>query len=139
MCDKIQRAIKYLEVIIDDRLNFKEHVKYIDEKARSIQKEDNFGGSNIDNDVCLPNMVGGTIRGNDKENTVLGVPSKCNQTICGFRAVSDKATLVLAKTIPIDVLADEMRTIYLRRLEYPGQITTIKEEERRTSMRKWQS
>ena len=52
-----------MEVIIDDRLNFKEHVKYIGEKActgeddakywrtRSIQKEDNFDGSNDDNSV----------------------------------------------------------------------------------------
>ena len=28
-----KRAIKYLAVVIDDRLNFKEHVKYVGEKA----------------------------------------------------------------------------------------------------------
>ena len=47
--------------------------------------------------------------------------------------------LVFTKTIPIDILADEMRRIYLLRFENPGQITTIKAEERRTSMHKWQS
>ena len=48
--------------------------------------------------------------------------------ISGFRTVYDKAVLVLANIIPIDILADEMRRIYLRRLEYPGQITTINDE-----------
>ena len=33
-----KRAIKYLGVIIDDRLNFKEHVKYIGEKASVTQR-----------------------------------------------------------------------------------------------------
>ena len=32
-----KRPIKYLEVIIDDRLNFNEHVKYINEKASIVQ------------------------------------------------------------------------------------------------------
>ena len=59
--------------------------------------------------------------------------------VSGFRTVSDEAVLVLAKAIPIDILADEMRTIYFHRLEYPGQLAAIKAEERRTSMRKWQS
>ena len=45
---------------------------------------------------------------------------------------------MLAKTIPIDILADEIGRIYLRRLEYPGEIA-IKAEEQRTSMHKWQS
>ena len=30
--------------------------------------------------ISLPNMVGGALRGDDKENIVLGVPSKCDQT-----------------------------------------------------------
>ena len=67
-------------------------MKYIGEKASvtqralarmskywrtcSIQKKDNFGGSNVDNAVCLPNMVGGALRWGDKEDIVLGVSSK---------------------------------------------------------------
>ena len=41
-------------------------------------------------------------------------------------AMSDEVVLVLAKAIPIDILADEMRKIYFRRLEYPGQVAAIK-------------
>ena len=92
-----KRAIKYLGVTVDDKLNYKEHVKYIYEKASITQEalarmKPDFGGpcpfkrriiffgSNIDNIVCFPNMVGGTLSGDDKENTVLGVPSKRDQT-----------------------------------------------------------
>ena len=32
-----KRAVKYLRVIIDDRLNFKEHLKFIGEKASVTQ------------------------------------------------------------------------------------------------------
>ena len=69
-----KRAIKYLGVIIDDRLNFKEHVEYIGEKpsvtqralARMMAKFGGrgpfkrkiiFGGSNVDHAICLPNIV----------------------------------------------------------------------------------
>ena len=32
-----ERAIKYLEVIIEDKLNFKEHVEYIGERVSITQ------------------------------------------------------------------------------------------------------
>ena len=53
--------------------------------------------------------------------------------------VSDEAVLVLAKTIPIDILADEMKRLYFRRPECLGQTAAKKAEEQRTSMHKWQS
>ena len=59
--------------------------------------------------------------------------------ISGFGTVSDKAVLVFATTIPIDILADEMRRIYFGRLEHPRQTVAIKAEELRISMYKWQS
>ena len=77
-------------------------------------------------------MVGGTLRGDDMEKTILGVSPKRDWTEkSSFRMVSDEAVLVLAKTIPI--LADEMTRICFRR---PEQIAAIKAEERR---HKWQS
>ena len=39
----------------------------------AIRKEDNLGDSNVDNAVCLPNLVGGK---DDKQNTVLGISLK---------------------------------------------------------------
>ena len=54
----------------------------------------------------------------------------------GLMAVSDEAVLVLAKTKPIIILANEMRQIHFRRLERPRQAEAIKEEERMTSVHK---
>ena len=48
----------------------------------------------------------------------------------------DKAVLVLAKTMSINILSYKMRQIYFRRLVHPGQTVAIKAEERRTSMYK---
>lgn len=45
-----------------------------------------------------------------------------------FRTVSDAAALVLARKIPLDKLADEMRRIYFS----PGQIADIRTKEWRT-------
>ena len=69
-------------------------------------------------------MIGGTLLGDDKEDLLSAI-----RRISGIRTVSDDVVLILAKTIPIDILADAMRRIYLRRLEYSGQIITIKAEE----------
>ena len=78
-------------MIIDDRLNIRKHVKYIGEKAsaiqgaltgmmpnigrsRSIQKEDNFAGSNVDNAVYVPGLSE-ALSGGDKEDTVFSALS----------------------------------------------------------------
>ena len=57
--------------------------------------------------------------------------------INGFRTVSDEVVLVLAKTIPIDILANEMKRIFFSRLDNPGQIAAIKPEKGRASMHMW--
>ena len=84
-----KRTIKYLGVIIGDRSTFKERVKYIGEKASVTQGA----------------LAAGTTR------RILSSEYRL------IRTVFDDAVLVLAKTIPIDILADEMRRIYLRCLE----------------------
>ena len=85
-------------------------------------------------------MVGGTLRGNG-ENEREGNCPRCIviRQLSGFRTVSNEAVLVLAKTIPVGISANEMRRIYFHRLECPGQKSAMKVEERRNSMRKWQS
>ena len=72
-------------------------------------------------------MVRYTLLGDDKE--VMYRLSAIRQISC-FKTVTDEAVLVLA---------DEMRQIYFRGLEYPDKITAIKAEKGRTSMHKWQS
>ena len=92
-----KRPIKYLAVIIDDRFNFKEHENNIGKEISVIQGAlrrmmSNIGApgpfkrriifidSNVDNGVCLPNMVEDNLRGDDKEDIVLGVSSKWDHT-----------------------------------------------------------
>ena len=76
-----KRAIKYLEVIADDRLTFKEHVKYIDEKASVTQGAlarmmPNIGGPGLfKRRIILAVVTSIMLRGNDKEDTVLDVRS----------------------------------------------------------------
>ena len=132
-----KKTIKYLGVIIDDKLNFKEHVKYIGEKTSVTQRVlarmmPNIGRPDpfkrrIISALVTPIMlyacpiwlealsVGTTRRILSSVYRLSAI-----RRVSGFRTVSDEAVLVLAKAIPIDILADEMRRIYFRRLEYPG-------------------
>ena len=104
------------------------------EGTRSIQKKDNFGGSNIDNAICLPSTaIWHSLRTRSKLSSVYSLSAI--RRISGFMTVSDEAILVLPREF-IDTLMDKMRGLYLRRLEYPGQIATIKAEERWTSLLK---
>ena len=106
-----KRTIKYLRLIMDDRLNFKEHMNYIDENLSVEEKR------KLSSVYCLSAI----------------------RQISGFRTVSDEAVRVLAKTVPVDILADQMRLIHFRRFECPGQTATIKAGKRRTSTHKWES
>ena len=62
-------------------------------------------------------MVGGTAYGDDREETVPAVPSEHDKTDNDYMTASDEALLVLPKTIPIDILAEELKQIYFRHLE----------------------
>ena len=46
--------------------------------------------------------------------------------ISGFKTVLDEAVMVSAKSIPIDILDDE---IYFRQLKYPEQMADLKAEQ----------
>ena len=110
-------AIKYLEVIIDDRLKFKEHVKYIGEKATIAQEALVRMMTNIRGpgpfkrriilavvtsimlyacSIWTKTLTVGTTR------RILSSVYRLNtiRRLSGFRIVSDEAVLVLAKTIP---------------------------------------
>ena len=83
-----KRAKKYLGVIIDDRLNFKEHVKYISEKASVTQAAltrmmPNIGGPNpfkrriisrvVTSIILYAGPIWSEARGDDGKDTVLGI------------------------------------------------------------------
>ena len=151
-----KRAIKYLGVIIDDRLNFKAHMKFIGEKVSVIQRTlammmPNIGGPNpFKRKIILSISTYIMLYACPIWSEVLSVGTtrrilssvyrlSAIRQISGFRTVSDEAVLVLAKTIARNTSVDEMKWIYLSRLEYLRQTTAIKSDERRTFMHIWQS
>ena len=71
-------------------------------------------------------MIGTTRKNLSSEYSLSSI-----REISGFRTVPDEAVLVLAKTIPVDILADEVKRIHFCCLDYPERIAAIKVEERR--------
>ena len=146
-----KNAIKYIAVIVEDRLNFKEQVKFIGEKISVTQGPlarmmPNIGGPSPFKRWIISIMlyacpiwskafcVGTTRRKVSSAYSLSAI-----RQICGFITVSDEARLVLVKTIPIDILMDDMKRTYFPRLAYPEQAETIKTEECMSSMHEWQS
>ena len=138
-----KRAIKYLRVIIEDRLNFKKHVIFIGEKASVTQgeptrvipniEEPNLFKKTIISRVVMPIMLYVCLICWDafSVETTSGKLSSVYRLsaireISGFRTMSDEAVLVLGKAILLDILADKKSRIYFRRLECPEQIAAIK-------------
>ena len=81
-------AINYLAVIVGDRLNVEEQVKFIGDKTSvtqgalarmtpNIGRPSPFKRRIISNVICLPNMVGGILHGDDENESVLCVSPKC--------------------------------------------------------------
>ena len=126
---------KFLEVIIDDRLNFKEHVKYIGEKATVTQGSlakmiRNFGAPDPHKRRIILAVVTSTMLYacpiwsealfvETTRRILCSVYLSTIRRIRGSRTVSDEEVLI--KTVDkIDILEDEMKRMYLRCPEHPG-------------------
>lgn len=154
-------AVKYLGVMIDNRLNFKSHVRHATEKASRIQSAlarmlPNIGGPKFQKRLLLSRVVSSAllyaapiwsnaVRVQETRRKLSSVYRlTALRTICGFRTISEDAAYVLAGMIPIDILADEMTRIYRRKSISNGvlhlsEINTIKKEEREASLELWQN
>lgn len=148
-----QPAIRYLGVMIDSRLSYKTHLGTASERASRVNTAlarimPNTRGARQGKRVLLASVVTSTL--------LYGAPIWANavkqktfsrrlesvqrlsalRVVCAFRTVSDDAVCVLAGMPPIDILAMERQTTYLRRGHGP------KKEIRRTaqaeSMTVWQ-
>ena len=129
--------------------NFKQHVKFIGEEAsvshramtRMMQNKE--GPNPFQRIVKSIMLYAFTVWW---ETLTVGTPKRklssvynliAVRQISGFSKVSDEALLVLVQTIPVDILADKMRGVFFRCLEYPRQTAAIKANGRRTSIYKW--
>ncbi|XP_044747404.1 uncharacterized protein LOC123308700 [Coccinella septempunctata] len=138
--------IKYLGVILDGQLSFKQHIRHISGKAKEkaltlsrIMPNIGRGGEfkrrvlgGVTNSIMLyaAPVWGTAMRVKAYRNTLRRVQRLTNLRICrGFRTISSEAAAVIASSCPIDLLVEERRSIY----ENPE---VEKPEARRTTLRK---
>lgn len=155
-----KNSVKYLGVMLDNRLNFREHIIHASDKASKVQGAlsrimPNVGGPKFKRRVLLARVVSSIllyaapiwskallIRDRRKRfSSVYRISAL--RAICGFRTISHDAALVLAGMIPIDILADEVARIYQRKLDAHDHWNQIKDnvrdEERNRSLATWNS
>lgn len=151
-------AVKYLGVMIDNRLKFKTHVEYSSKKAAQIQTAltrmlPNIGGPGYDRRILLSRVTSSVLlyaapvwAGSLKTKEIQRMIARpyrlaALRAICGYRTVSDEAAYMVAGMLPIEIAAEEMQRIYLRKMTN-GQgaipLKVIKDEERAVSMTMWQ-
>lgn len=156
-----KESLKYLGVMIDNRLNFKSHISYASEKASKVQAAlsrimPNIGGPKYEGRILLSRVVSSVLlyaapvwahalniqETRRKLSSVYRLSAL--RTIRGYRTISGEAAFIIAGMIPIDILADEMARIYQKKRAIQGVpenslMRIIKAEERRASMEQWQS
>lgn len=121
-----KRYVKYLGVMIDDRLNSTSHVDYVCEKAGKVQTTlarlmPNTVGARNDKRRLLANVITSVIRYGD-ETWVTATEKDCNRrkldgvyrlaalrVVSAYRTVSTDAVCVIAGMIPICTLIREDR------------------------------
>lgn len=148
-------AIKYLGVMVDNRLQFRAHVSYTSEKASRVQGAlsrilPNIGGPTYIRRLLLSRVVSSvltyaapvwahamSIQGTRRKLASVHRLSAL-RVISGYRTISEEAALVIAGMMPIDIMAGEMARIYSRRSTDRQDMKAVKEEERATSMTMWQ-
>ena len=149
-----QRSIKYLGVMIDDRLSFKNHVDYVGEKAAKAinaltRMMPNRMGPKSSKRRLLANVVTSILRYGGP-SWITALKTMCNQqtlrrphrlaalrVVSAFRTVSYDAACVLAGMIPIRLLLLEDNECYQGRLN--GRVTTeVRTGIRPETLRRWQ-
>lgn len=156
-----KQSVKYLGVMIDNRLNFKSHIAFATEKASKTQAAlsrmlPNIGGPRYGRRILLSRVVSSALiyaapiwaHVLSIQTTLRKISSvyrlSAIRTIRGYRTISTDAAYLLAGMIPIDILADEMARIYRRKTAVTGVperslLKSIKAEERAISLERWQS
>lgn len=151
-----KRSIKYLGVMIDDKLTFKAHIEYIAEKAAKkistlSRMLPNIGGPSSSKRQLLASVVVSTIlyAAPVWERALLvdtyrrkleSIYRRCAiRVICGYRTISLDAACVISGLTPIDILAEEASRIRQEMIRNPrGDAKEIRKAEKNRSQQKWQ-
>lgn len=156
---KSKASIKYLGVMLDNRLSYRPHIEYVSRKASKLQAAlsrmlPNLGGPRGARRLLLGKVVASValyaapiwataLVGNTSLRRKLAAPYRLSalRVISGFRTVSDDAALVLANMMPVDLLAREMMEIHAWRESMGGIAPTqeVRRSERLASLAMWQA
>ena len=150
-----KRAIKYLGVMIDDRLNFKSHMEYACKKASTVSNAlarmmPNIGGprqsrrmllSRVTNSILLYGapVWAKMIKKSAKKDMISLFRRSCLRVCSGYRTISLEAASVISGMVPIDITTNEQFAIYNGLKNSPHvdkKILSISEREK--SMQSWQ-
>ena len=153
---KSSHSLKYLGVILDNRLNFKEHINYVSAKSASLQRSlarlmPSTGGPKPAKRRLLATVINSVILYASpvwaEAMNVIETRKKLTsiyrlsvlRTICGFRTVPFEAACVVAGMIPIDIQVDETKRIYNRIMLNCSNRKEVKREERELLISRLQS
>lgn len=147
-------SLKYLGVMIDGKINFKEHIKYACKKAsiahRSLSRMmRNIGGPRSSSRKLLASVVNSTLLyGAQIWANALKVQATRRRMLSihrlsalrvasAYRTVSYDAVCIISQMMPIDILADEARRIFEAKIS--GELNNDRRKlERSTSLSLWQ-
>lgn len=150
-----QPYIRYLGVLIDARLSFKQHVEHASNKAANVavalsRLMPNVGGPRQKRRTLLASVITSVMtyaiaiwsEAMKIEEYRKKAAAVCRlsalRVSCAFRTVSEDAACVIAGMAPIEVLAEERRALYQQgRLPLASQ-RNLRTQERQSSTERWQ-
>lgn len=147
------KQLRYLGVVLDDRLSFGEHVKQVVEKAQAkisalTRILPNIGGPSSPKRMTLCLVIGSivmygapvwcqAVRVQKYQKMLLGVQRKALLRVAGgYRTVSTAAIQVITSVPPITLLVEEWCRLY--RIEN-SHLPTVRNLERESTLREWQA
>lgn len=146
---KVAKELKYLGVILDYRLSFYSHIKYVTEKANKTATAlahilPRTGGAGENKRRVLQSATdsvmlyaapvwSSSLRYITYRTRLLSQQRKSLLRVCrGYITISTEAAAVLSRVIPIDLMATERSLTF-------GKNTEEKEAERENTMLEWQN
>lgn len=150
-----QPSIRYLGVMIDARLNFKQQVEHVSAKASAVRASlarlmPNVGGPKQSRRLLLSSVVTSVlIYGisiwadalDAQESWIKSGPiyrQSALRVASAFRTISEEAVCVISGTLPLRVLAKERRALYHRQRSTTLSAEELRTEERQNSLSRWQ-
>ena len=148
--------LKYLGVIIDDRLKFKTHIEHISNKASNIRTAlermmPNIGGPMQSKRKIISTVIAsvilyaapiwaGALKTKAISKNIKSVYRRAVLRVCcSYRTTSDEAAHVIAGMIPIDILVDEAKRLDDIKRSSTQINSSIRKVERDKSVRQWQN